>query len=219
MKLRPIFALLLVSVLAVFARAAAAEPADLGEGLSYLRVHSLGESNPALTAALADGRAWVFDLRRTTTSPEDAAAFAKSLALRPDKSPLFLLVSPDTPAPLAAALASLPRGALTLGVDSSQPKPVVVVAQTADADRRAYDAADSGTTLESLITGRIGKERYDEASLVREFEAGVHNPAPPPSPDVTNRPATEKAPAPTDRVLQRAVHLHRAQLALRPRSR
>lgn len=219
MRLRQIVIFLGACVLAICARAAVAEPADLGEGLSYLRVHSLGESTQALKTALADGRAWVIDLRRATTSVEESASFGESLGRRAGKSPLFLLVSPDTPAPLAAALESLPRGVLTLGVEDSKPTPAVVIAQSADADRRAYDAADGGMTLESLITGRIDKERYDEASLVREFENGVSNPSPPPGPDVTGQPAAEKAPVLTDRVLQRAVHLHRAQLALRARTR
>jgi hypothetical protein len=129
------------------------------------------------------------------------------------------LVSPETPTALAAALAAPPRGVLTLGIEGSRPTPQVVVAQPADVDRRAYDAAEGGMTLESLIAGKIEKERYDEASLLREFARGVSDPAPPPAPDPTTAPAAARAPVLTDRVLQRALHLHQALQALRPRVR
>ena len=194
----------------------AAEPVDLGEGLSYLRVHSLGESAQPLEAALAGGRALIIDLRRATAIPEDAAAFGAGLARRNSRAALLLLVGPDTSAPVAAALGQLPHGALTLGVDGAKPKPSVVVAQPADADRRAYDALDGGMKLEDLVNGKIDKERFDEASLVQEFKNGNGTAAPPPVPDPT-KPAPEKAPVLTDRVLQRAIHLHRGLAALKAR--
>jgi len=49
---------------------------------------------------------------------------------------------------------------------------------------------------------------------VKEFEHGNPNAAPPAEPDLA-KPAPEKAPVLTDRVLQRAVHLHRALAALK----
>ncbi|MBA3849327.1 MAG: hypothetical protein C0502_04950 [Opitutus sp.] len=194
--------------------ARAAEPADLGEGLLYLRVHSLGESAQALESALAGGRALVIDLRRATANPEDAASFGEALARRNSRAALLALVSPDTPASLAAALGRPPRGALTLGVAGAQPKPAVIVAQPADADRRAYDALDGGMKLGDLVNGKIEKERFDESSLVQEFKNGNGNAAPPPPPDPA-KPSPEKAPVLTDRVLQRAIHLHRALAALK----
>ncbi len=214
MKFRPL--LLALSALASALMALATEPVDLGDGLSYLRVHSLGESARPLEVALAGGRALIIDLRRATATPEDAAAFGAGLARRNSRAALLLLAGPDTSAPVAAALGQLPSGALTLGVDGAQPKPSVVVAQPADADRRAYDALDGGMKLEDLVNGRIDKERFDEASLVQEFKNGNGSAAPPPSPDPA-KPAAEKAPVLTDRVLQRAIHLHRALAALKPR--
>jgi hypothetical protein len=215
MSLRPL--LLLVVGLALAPLLRATELTDLGEGLSYLRVQSLGESAQAVHAALADQRALVLDLRRTTASPEAAPALADSLARRA-AGLLLVLVSPDTLEELAAVLEKLPRGALTLGVEGSRPTPGLVVAQPAETDRRAYAAADGGMPLDALITGRLGKERYDEAALVREFSSGIVHPARPAEPDLTNRPA-DQAPVLTDRVLQRAVQVHRALSALRPRAR
>lgn len=223
MKPRALLAGLFAFVLALArlsATTAAPEPRDLAPDLAYLRAHSLGESLPALNSPALATRALVLDLRYATTAETDATELARLLAARGLNAPRwFVLVSPETPGALSAVLATPPRGVLTLGVEGSRPAPRVVVTQAADADRRAYDAAGGGMTIEALITGKVEKERYDEASLVREFENGVADPAPPPAPDPTAQPPPEKAPVLTDRVLQRAVHLHRALQALRPRAR
>lgn len=204
------------AALALGARAAT-EPVDLGEGLTYLRVHSFGDSARTVTEAIASGRALVLDLRYATTSVEDASALSEALARRNTRAPLLVLVSPQTPAALLPALTPLRPGALTLGVEGSRPAPSVVVAQSAEVDRRAYDALDGGMKLADLVTGKIEKERFDEASLVQEFRNGHAPTAPPPGPDPSAKPAEEKVPALTDRVLQRAIHLHRALAALRAR--
>lgn len=204
------------AALALAARAASA-PVDLGEGLTYLRVHSVGESAAAVKSALASGRATVIDLRYASTSVEDAAALSAALGPRNSRTPLLLLVSPQTPAALLPTLTPLRPGVLTLGIAGSRPAPAVVVEQPADADRRAYDAFDTGAKLGDLVSGKIEKERFDEASLVQEFKNGNAHAAPPPTPDPSAPPAEEKIPALTDRVLQRAIHLHRALAALRSR--
>ncbi|MBX3736441.1 MAG: hypothetical protein KF715_07130 [Candidatus Didemnitutus sp.] len=197
---------------AALAPVAATEPYDLGEGLGYIRVQRITESLDLLSRTLPRGTALVLDLRYTSATDGDAAALAGALAQRTGGAPLFVLVSPQTPAALTPVL--LKTSAVTLGVDESLPAPAVVVAQSVDADRRAYDAFAGGMPLETLIAGKIEKERFDEASLVKEFEHGNPNAAPPPEPDPT-KPAPEKAPVLTDRVLQRAVHLHRALAALK----
>ncbi|MBI2513759.1 MAG: hypothetical protein HYV96_17465 [Opitutae bacterium] len=199
---------------ALAAKADASEPFDLGEGLGYLRAHRVADALPVLERAMTSGQALVLDLRFATAAKSDAPALALALAQRAPAAPLFVLVSPQTPAMLTSALAGLRPPALTLGVDGSLPSPAVVVAQPADVDRRAYDALESGMPLGALITGKIEKERFDEAELVKEFEHGNPNAAPPADPD-PSQPAAEKAPVLTDRVLQRAVHLHRALLALK----
>lgn len=184
----------------------AGEPADLGQGLGYLRAHSLDEA----IKPLAGNNALVLDLRRTTATPEAVASFAATLASRPVGSRLFILVSPDTPAALAG---SLKGHLITLGVKGSRPTPQVVVEQSPEADRHAYDAFAGGTTLTELISGKIEKERFDEASLVHEFKNG-HSAATPAEDPSVNPPGPPAEPV-TDRVLQRALHLHRALRALR----
>lgn len=206
------------AAVAVSAETKLAAPYDLGEGLGYVRVQRLADALllvDLLNRTQSKGSALVIDLRYPTVADEDVPALAVTLAQRAPATSLFVLVSPQTPTALVPALAKLPPPALTLGVAGSLPAPTIVVAQPADADRRAYDALEGGLPLEALITGKIEKERFDEAELVKEFENGNANAAPPPEPDPTQKPAAEKAPVLTDRVLQRAVHLHRALLALK----
>ena len=217
------------------ASARAAELTDLGQGLSYLRIESLADSAKALNSAAAGTKALVLDLRRVTASDESIGALRAALATRTaPNAPLFILVSPATPEAVARSIHQSPLPVLTLGVAGSLPAPKVVVHIDAASDRLAYDALTSGATISELISGKIPKDRYDEASLVQEFKNGNHDAEPPPPADTPAlKPAnsTEKAPAPAvpvvsktepspverpaDRVLQRAVHLHRALLALR----
>jgi hypothetical protein len=203
------------AVTAPAAKTEAPDIYDLGEGLGYLRVPRVADSLPLLDRALAKGDALIVDLRYAQAAEQDAPALALTLAQRKSPAPVFVLVSPQTPAVLATALAKLPTPTLTVGVADSIPRPAVVVAQPADLDRRAYDALDGGMPLEALITGKIEKERFDEAELVKEFENGNAHAAPPPEPDPTQKADAEKAPVLTDRVLQRAVHLHRTLTALK----
>lgn len=209
---------LLLLVLAV--AAGATELADLGAGLAYLRIHSVTDAEGALRQAVPGTPALVLDLRYATADDRAAAILQSALAAHPAGAPLYLLVSPATPPALGPVIRA--AGVLTLGAPGSAPAPRVVVQTDAAADRRAYDAFEAGTALEKLVSGRIEKERFDEATLVHEFKNGNPDAAPPPAPDPTApRSAEDPAknpPAPlTDRVLQRAGHLHRALLALKPR--
>jgi hypothetical protein len=196
------------------------ELTDLGQGLSYLRIHSVADSEAALRKAVPGTGALVLDLRYATANDESAAALQTALAGRPAGTPLFILVSPATPPVLGPVIGASP--ALTLGAAGSLPTPKVIVQADAATDRRAYDALDAGTALPKLISGKIEKERFDEATLVQEFKNGNPDAAPLPAPDPTApKPAgasEKEPPAPlVDRVLQRAVHLHRALLALKIR--
>jgi hypothetical protein len=197
----------------------ATELTDLGQGLSYLRIHSVAEASAALHKAVSGAGPLVLDLRYVTADEASAATLKQALAARPATAQLFILVSPATAPALAPAIAT--SSALTLGAPESVPAPKVRVQTDAAADRRAYDALEAGTELSKLITGKIEKERFDEASLVKEFKDGNHGaePAPPVDPTAPKPEATAgKEPAatpPSDRVLQRAVHLHRALQALR----
>lgn len=201
----------------------ATELTDLGQGLSYLRVKSLAEVEKAIRSNVPSDRALVLDLRYSVADEASAAMLREVLAARRNaQQPLLVLVSPATPALAVRALDPLPARALVLGVDGSTPAPTVVVRGDAATDRRAYDAADGGMPLAALINGKLDKERYDEAALVREFSNGNRDPRPPPAPNPgTTAPTDPKKPEPvpalTDRVLQRAVQLHRALLAIRQR--
>jgi hypothetical protein len=218
MKRFLLLSLFLVS--ALLARAAA--PVDLAPDLGYLRVTGLDHGLADIGAALAVDRALVLDLRYPQMGGATAAQVYQALARRQSHAPLFVLVSPATPALLAEALAAAPVKFVTLGVADSVPAPQVVVTQTAAADRAAYDALAAGADLAALVSGKVVKERYDEAALMSDFRNGNTDAQPPPPPDPTKEKTGTAAPAnpapPVDRVLQRALHLHRALLAVQPRS-
>ena len=236
-----LFLLLVLSIAATPLRAM--ELTDLGEGLSYLRVHSLEESAKGLTAAIHERDFLVIDLRYASVSAESVSVFQAALVGRKVPSaPLFVLVSPSTPANLVDSLTAAGSKLITLGVKESAPYPQVVIDQPAETDRRAYEALDSGQPLAGLISGKISKERYDEVALMKEFTAGNTNAAQSPAPDPATKPAGADKTQPTaakpgdkpvaspqdkpaaspadhliDRVLQRAVHLHRALAAIKQR--
>jgi hypothetical protein len=212
--MKALLSALLAAATAFAAPPPAAPPAEVAPGLAYLRVRDVAAEAGPLAAALAPGRALVLDLRGARAGGNDAAAFAGALAARTGRQALLVLVGPDTPAGLVPE--RLPAGVVTLGVADARPRPQVVVAQEPDADRRAFAALDGGRPVEDLVGGRLDKERFDEASLVREFENGNAGAEPPPAPDPAAGAPTAPRPL-TDRVLQRAVHLHQALRAVKPR--
>jgi len=231
------FLLVLFSVLGLLASAAAANPApaDLGTDLSYLRVHSLADAAPDLRSAFSANRAFVLDLRYTTANEESLATLQAALALHPPGAPLFILLSPATPAAVAEVVRQTPGACLSLGITGTRAAGLEVKADAAT-DRQAYDALDAGTPVAALLSGKIEKDRFDEATLVQEFKNGNHDAEPPalsriegpalspadgaPAANpaaIAPAPAPKKAAALTDHVLQRAVHLHQALLALKSR--
>ncbi len=198
--------------------AAATELTNLGQGLSYLRVQSMTESEKDLRLAVPGAGALVLDLRHVVASAESAAVLRAALAGRSTSAPLFILVSPETPAGLVDPANPAHGTVVTMGMPGSRPEPMVVVRTGAETDRRAYDALTAGTPIEVLISGKIDKDRFDEATLVQEFKNGNPDAEPPPAPDPTaaKSPAVPEKPAPlVDRVLQRAVQVDRALLVLR----
>jgi hypothetical protein len=215
-------------ILRVLSFATEPAPPDLGNNLSYLRVHSLADAAPALQSALSVKHACVLDLRYATASDESIAALRAALAGHPAEAPLFILISPATPASVIAAInPAAPATFITLGIAGSRPSPKITVKTGAEIDRQAYDAFDTGTPIADLISGKIDKDRYDEATLVQEFKNGNTDPEPPLLPDPTksksltgadksSEPAAGVTQPLKDRVLQRALNLHQALLALRP---
>lgn len=196
-------------VLLVASLARAAAPVDLGSGQAYVRIHALADLSNLPSGAL------VLDLRYPTVGEDAARELRGWLSARPRTAELFVLVSPLTPPPIAAVVAQ--SGVVTLGAPGSLPAPKVLVQTEPATDRRAYDAADAGTPLASLISGKVVKERFDEATLVADFNNGDHDAEPPAGPDPTaDKEQKAKEPPLVDRVLQRAAGLHRALQALRP---
>lgn len=228
--MKPLFtALLFCSLLCPLIRAS--EVMALSADLGYLRVHSIVQERGTIQEALQQSRALVLDLRRPLDERDAGETLHQELASHPAKSRLYVLVSPATPVPVVGAIAANSARLVTLGIKGSQPEPQVVVQQSAEDDRKAYDALTAGSTLADLVSGKIEKERYDEASLVQEFKNGNHDARPPAVPALRSPESEGGSPAegseatqtkgngspvrPTDRVLQRAMHLHRALLALK----
>jgi len=195
--------------LGLFLPAFAAPPAEISPGLGFLRVTSFAKSANEFTEVLQRDTSCVLDLRAAAAEPE-AAAVLQALNTAPGKSRLYVLVSPDTPESIAKLLTGAPARVTLLGVKGSHPDPQVIVMQTAADDRKAGDALDQGAAPATLISGKIEKERFDEAELVKEFKNGNHD-AHPPEIDATGKSTEARL---VDRVLQRAVHLHRALQAL-----
>jgi hypothetical protein len=190
---------------------AAGTPADLGD-LGYLRIHSVVGERATLAAALTQPHALVLDLRYPVDEREAGDTLRAALGNATALGRLYVLVSPATPVPIVGAIAAHSARLVTLGVKGARPEPQVVVLQSAADDRRAYDALAAGTPFADLISGKIVKERFDEASLVQEFKNGVADPKPP---ETGLAKAGESPARLTDRVLQRAVHLHRSFQALK----
>ncbi|HWA28723.1 MAG TPA: hypothetical protein VG734_23940 [Lacunisphaera sp.] len=205
----------------------AVQPIDLAPDLAYLRVQSIVIDRDLIAATLAKPRSLVLDLRQTFDERDAGDVLRQLLGGPAGDARLYVLVSPTTPVPVVGAIAASSRRLITLGVKGSRPEPEVVVLQSADDDKKAYAALIAGAPPTDLISGRIEKERFDEASLVKEFKNGNHNAQPPDMGDGTTPPASPAPNGPTkppagdppakltDRVLQRAVHLHRALQALK----
>lgn len=187
----------------------AAAPLDLGQNLTYVRLHGRSDDVPALAAAWSKP-ALVVDLRYPTA--DAARCLPGDLPARPLPAPLFVLVGPATPAPALDALRQRAPALITLGLPAPGLTPDIVLAVKPEDDRRAYEALDSGASIASLIEEKHATQRFDEASLLHERAQG---------PGAANTAAAD-APAaaaaqpaePQDVVLQRAVQLHRTLLAL-----
>jgi len=201
MKSFPLLVLLLVVPTLLCGR----EPADLGQGLSYIRVESLPTDLPASPTL----KAVVLDLRYITGDETAASALTAWLRSRAG-APTLVLANPETSAPLRQALLTdrLPAGTLTLGRSGDGFAPDIAIAVTADADQAAWAALTAATDPNTLVTDNLGKVRNDEAAIVRRHQNGRTDEA------ESEIDSPVSAPAPTDRVLQRAVQLHRGLIAL-----
>ncbi len=186
----------------------AALPRDLGQGLSYYRVHEL----PADLPSPPKGRPGpcVLDLRFAKSNEIDASALRAWVSFNVSPhTPIFVLENAATsPSLLAVLTGSGPAGLIVLAPESARMAPDIAVRVSAEADQRAYDALDKGATVQSLLSDNPGKPRVDEEYLEKEHIADSEAPE-----------LGAGRPAPTaplvDAMLQRAVQLHRGLVALR----
>ena len=194
---------------------------DLGQGLAYFRVHQLPADLP--TDESARRQPCVLDLRYVSGDAEAGAALAAWLRFHAiAHAPVFVLANPDTSSALLTAIP--PHGSGTsvvvLGAAGAGFTPDIALKISPDAERYAYDALEHDVAIDSLITEKPDKPRNDEAQLAKERQpdatAGEDSTAAAaPAARVNNPIKPKPQPPQIDVVLQRAVQLHRALLALK----
>lgn len=185
--------------------------ADLGRGLVYYRVHALPADLPG-KATGAKPPPCVVDVRYLHADPEAETAFVAWVKFRATRqSPVFVLANAETDGGLTDALAHHGRGAgiVVVGIEHDGFRPEVPVTSSAQMERRAYDALEQGVSVDKLLTENQDKVRNDEASLSKDRLAEA-------SADAADDLLSGKREVPPlDAALQRAVHLHRALVALK----
>ncbi|MDE3084927.1 MAG: hypothetical protein KGJ37_06915 [Verrucomicrobiota bacterium] len=202
------FSLLILFAAPIFLPAA---PISLGQGLAFERVHKLPADLP--TSGPAKKEAVILDLRYVQTDDAGAAAFSAWLSFRTTSLPAFILVNTKTSPLLVRALKARPEppGVVTLGPALADFTPDIALKISPDVEQRAYNAFEHGASLDSLITEKVDKRRYDESALVK---AHVSDTQAQPEEDEPAAAKPKSPPPLVDLTLQRAVQLHRALLAL-----
>jgi len=200
----------------ILAAAAAAEAApmtrDLGLGLVYYRTHELPEDLPPARDGKA--RACILDLRFARSDEGGATALAAWVNLNAAaRAPVFILANTSTASVLLRPFAGREiAGLIVIGPAAPHFIPDLALHVTPEADRRSYDALEKGAPVESLLRDNPDKPRIDEALLEREHLSDA---------DLADEAAAAKHSSPAspppliDTVLQGAVHLHRALVALK----
>jgi hypothetical protein len=204
---------------------------DLGQALAYLRVtDELADATVAMHTI--DSRpALVLDLRSLPASARLAGELHAALAKAPAAHAVrFVLINSTTAPSIIAALDDSLPSVITIGPRSPALTPDVAVSTSDEEDRRAYDALAADTPLEKLVTDSHEKPRYDEAKLVQDHANGVTTadadlPADADDDSITTSSADGDKPAKAgkkaapaaviDLVLERAIQIHRALLALK----
>ncbi|MBL9201880.1 MAG: hypothetical protein JNL39_15325 [Opitutaceae bacterium] len=202
--------------LAAATAACAAAPSplerDLGQGLAYVRVKRLPADLPAHSAGPA--RPCVIDVRYTEADAVAATTFAAWLGFRATpRAPMLVLANTATSPALLDALArpGARPSVIVIGAPGARFAPDLAVSSTAAEERTAYDALENGAAPDTLLADFPDKVRNDEASLVR----GQSGPGETPADAPPEGPAERRSAPVIDAALQRAVHLHRALVALR----
>lgn len=220
-KLLPLLAVL---ALAVTSLAGAPLQHSLGQGLAYVRVHSLPADLPA---PLAKPAPLVLDLRYAKTDQGGAEALAAWLKFnaRP-ASPIFVLANAETAPALRKGLVAdrTSPSLIVIGPAAAGFVPDIAVTATTEAERSAYDALEHGATIESLTVENADKVRHDEASLAGNRASPHADGDSPEANDPDTIDDTDQAPAtpatapkagPIDATLQRAIEIERGLAALR----
>ena len=225
MKLRAALVALTLTLGAI--SSAATIEHDLGSNLHYLRATTLSRQDLTNIAnALKNFPALVLDLRSNSTADEPAAAELLEV-IRQNTPPvhctrLILLNGFTSPAIITSATQPI-TGVITLSPVSAALTSDVPVTITNEADQAAYTALSNGTALEKLLNANPEKTRYDEASLVRDHANGINRAkveepepeSPESEPPTAQEAAKAETATPSDLVLQRAVQIHRALVALK----
>jgi len=142
----------------------------LNPHLTYLRLHLLPSDLPSDKAAV--NKACILDLRNLKASDEDSdkvyswvrshASSKTPVVILENEETSFNLVIPYKPSNLQAL------GVITIGPKVSRIPAEIQVAVSSVDDHKAYDAFESGTRLEALITPPLDKVRDDEERLSKE---------------------------------------------------
>ncbi len=194
----------------------AADPHDLGRGLRFVQFAAATPAQADIERARTSA-ALVIDLRLADDSPANAERLPQ-LCAEPGDRPVFLLVGEQTPPALLRALPPRPRLLMLAAEKSGLPAGLSVSVDPLQ-DLRAAEAIAAGRPPAELFAPRIEKARFDEARLTENHANGFHELARPRA-DLRSADAevggtdTEKDPPLEDVLLQRAVFLHRALLAL-----
>jgi hypothetical protein len=226
MRFRPL-GFLVALVLSGTAALAAPLTRDLGQGLTYYRVHMLPADLPSPPAKPAP---LVLDLRYVTCDRGGVDALEVWLKFRAlPAAPVFILANADTTRGLRQVLAGnhANPAVVTLGPASEGFTPDIGVDISAGEERRAYEALEKGQTVEALTVENADKPRRDEAEIAKDRAHGSSSAGDPEADDPDTVDDSTKNPSPTtadnaappappvDRDLQRAIQLHRALLALK----
>jgi hypothetical protein len=207
LKRAPLTLLLAATLLAQVASAATLTR-DLGQGLTYYRVHEIPQDQPAPVSGRPG--ACVLDLRFAKADELGASALKSWVMFNVSRhAPIFILENAETdPALLAVFPSRGPAGMIVLAPASARIAPEIAVIVSPEDDRKAYDAIEKGADIQSLLSDYPDKPRVDEAYLEKEHIADSEAPDLPADKPAPPRPMI-------DAMLQRAVQLHRGLIALK----
>lgn len=230
MKRSASFLVLVIFLVLPFGLRAAIEK-DLGQALFFLRITDARAEQSIMTDTVGSRAALILDLRGLACEIDFVTLLHTALAKPPAPHTvrIVLVNSATDPAIVAALEDDALLSVITLSPRSPNLTADIQVATSADEERKALDALSNGTPLEKLIADAHDKRRYDEAKLVHDHANGVtpsdeELPADAEDDTITTEPTSGKKNSgaekkavqlPRDLVLERAVQLHRALLALK----